>query len=88
MTVIGYIFLDTNRDELITLATQQEMLEAYARGLGLQFDELLVEQSYSPATPFVERTEGRPCWTMSLRVMRCLLFEPSGFWGHHRRRCD
>ncbi|HIP39969.1 MAG TPA: hypothetical protein EYG88_11415 [Desulfocapsa sulfexigens] len=59
MTTIGYVFLDTNRDELISLPVQQEMLETYAGGLGLQFDELLVEQSYSPATPFMERDEGR-----------------------------
>ncbi len=59
MTVIGYIFLDVSRDNLIPLSLQQQMLEEYAGELGLRFDELLVEQSYSPETSFMERAEGK-----------------------------
>jgi len=59
MTTIGYVFLDTNRDELISLVAQQEMLETYVKGQGLQLDELLVEQFCSPATPFMDRNEAR-----------------------------
>ncbi len=59
MTVVGYIFMDVDRDNLIPLAAQQKMLEEYAGETGLQIDELLVEQSYSPGTPFMERGEGK-----------------------------
>ena len=59
MTVVGYIFLDVNRDNLIPLAVQQQMLEEYAGEAGLRVDELLVEQSYSLETPFMERDEGK-----------------------------
>lgn len=59
MIRIGYVFLDANRDKLIPLAAQQQALEEYAGELGVRLDELLVEQSYSQETPFVERTEGR-----------------------------
>ncbi|MEA3467716.1 MAG: recombinase family protein [Thermodesulfobacteriota bacterium] len=59
MTVVGYIFLDVNRDNLISLAVQQQMLEEYAGEAGLRVDELLVEQLYSLETPFMERDEGK-----------------------------
>ena len=59
MTVVGYVFLDVNRDSLIPLAVQQQMLEEYAGEAGLRVDELLVEQSYSQETPFMERDEGK-----------------------------
>ena len=59
MTTIGYIFLDANRDELIPLEQQRLELQTYATELRLSFDELLVEQSYSPAIPLLERTEGK-----------------------------
>jgi DNA invertase Pin-like site-specific DNA recombinase len=59
MTTIGYIFLDAARDSLIPLAEQQQVLEDYAKGLGGMCEELLVEQSFSPATPLQERTEGK-----------------------------
>jgi DNA invertase Pin-like site-specific DNA recombinase len=59
MTTIAYIFLDAARDSLIPLAEQQQVLENYAKGLGRRCDELLVEQSFSPATILQERTEGK-----------------------------
>lgn len=58
MTTIGYIFLDANRDELIPLEKQRQVLQTYASELKLSFDEILVEQSYSPAIPLMERKEG------------------------------
>ena len=58
MTTIGYIFLDTNRDELIPLEQQRQVLQTYASELRLSFDELLVEQSYSAVIPLMERKEG------------------------------
>jgi len=59
MTVVGYIFLDVNRDNLSPLAEQQQLLEEYAGKAGLRINELLVEQSYSSGKPFMERGEGR-----------------------------
>jgi len=58
MTTIGYVFLDADRTALISLELQRHVLEAYADGLNLSCDELLVEESYSAAVPFQERTEG------------------------------
>ena len=58
MTTIGYIFLDVNRDDLIPLDQQRKELENYAQELKLSCDELLVEQSYSPVVPLIERKEG------------------------------
>lgn len=58
MTTIGYIFLDVNRDDLISLDRQRRAIEEYAQGLHLTCDELLVEQSYSPVVPLMERNEG------------------------------
>ena len=58
MTTIGYIFLDVNRDDLISLEQQRHAIEEYAHELNLPCDELLVEQSYSPVVPLIERNEG------------------------------
>jgi DNA invertase Pin-like site-specific DNA recombinase len=58
MTTIGYIFLDAVRERLIPLAKQQQVLENYAKNLGLKCDELLVEQSFTPVIPLQERTQG------------------------------
>lgn len=58
MTTIGYIFLDENRDALIPLEQQRQVLEEYAKGLNVSCNELLVEQSYSPVVPLAERDEG------------------------------
>lgn len=59
MTTIGYVFLDAARDLLIPLVQQQQVIEDYAKGLGLPCKELLVEQSYGVATMFQERKEGK-----------------------------
>ena len=58
MTTIGYVFLDVNRDALIPLEQQRQLLDEYAKELKLSCDELLVEQSYSPVVPLIERNEG------------------------------
>ncbi len=59
MTTIGYIFLDVERDQLISLARQQRELEEYARGMGKVCEELLVEESFAGSSIFQERTEGK-----------------------------
>lgn len=58
MTTIGYIFLDVKRDDLVPLEQQRRAIEEYAQELHLSCDELLVEQSYSPVVPIIERNEG------------------------------
>jgi len=59
MTTIGYVFLDVNRDALTPLEKQHQALETYAQKLNLTCDELLVEQSFAPVVPLLERNEGR-----------------------------
>lgn len=59
MTTIGYVFLDVNRDVLTPLDKQHQALEMYAEKLNMSCDELLVEQSFAPAVPLLERNEGR-----------------------------
>ncbi len=59
MTTIGYVFLDTARDSLVSLAKQQKVIEEYAGNLGKVCDELLVEQSFSAGTAFMDRKEGK-----------------------------
>lgn len=59
MTTIGYIFLDVNRDALTPLEKQRQALESYAQKLNLSCDELLIEQSFAPVIPLLERNEGR-----------------------------
>jgi DNA invertase Pin-like site-specific DNA recombinase len=58
MTIIGYIFLDVNRDDLISLEQQRHAIEKYAHELNLTCAEILVEQKYSPVVPLIERNEG------------------------------
>lgn len=58
MTTIGYIFLDIDRDALVPLERQRLAIEEYAQTLKLHCDELLVEESYSPAVPLIERKQG------------------------------
>ncbi len=59
MTTIAYVFLDVDRDRLISLAEQQKLLHEYAETLGLECDELLVEQLFSDSVPLRERIEGK-----------------------------
>lgn len=59
MTVIAYIFLDSDREALIPLAEQQEKLDAFAGGKNIRYTEVLVEQSCSVSLPFRERSEGK-----------------------------
>ncbi len=58
MTTIGYVFLDVERDALVPLERQRLVIEEYAKTLKLYCDELLVEESYSPAVSLMERKQG------------------------------
>ncbi len=57
MTIVAYIFLDTDRTVLIPLVKQQEQLEEYIRGLASHCSEFLIEEDCSSARPFRERKE-------------------------------
>ncbi len=59
MTTIGYVFLDADRDSVVSLARQQKVIEEYAGNLGKVCDELLVEQSFPAGTALMDRKEGR-----------------------------
>lgn len=59
MTVVAYVFLDSDRAELIPLAQQQEQLTAYVRGLDMHCQEFLIEENYASSVPFQERGEAR-----------------------------
>ncbi len=59
MTVLTYIFLDSDRRLLIPLAKQQEVLDAFAKRNNMHCTEVLVEQSCSVSLPFGERNEGK-----------------------------
>lgn len=59
MTIIAYLFLDTDRRTLIPLAEQQERLDAFASGQNMSYTEVLVEQSCPVSLPFRERSEGK-----------------------------
>ncbi|AGF79968.1 site-specific recombinase, DNA invertase Pin [Desulfocapsa sulfexigens DSM 10523] len=58
MTTIGYVFLDVERNALVPLERQRLVIEEYAKTLKLYCDELLVEESYSPAVSLMERKQG------------------------------
>jgi DNA invertase Pin-like site-specific DNA recombinase len=59
MTVIGYVFLDSERDTFVPMAEQQRLLEEYMAEMGRCCEELLVEESFSASTAFHERSEGK-----------------------------
>ncbi len=63
MTVVGYIFLDKDRAGLVPLAKQREAIESYAREMGVECHEWLVEEGYTSTVPLVERTEGEKLLT-------------------------
>ncbi len=59
MTTVAYIFLDTDREVLISLAKQQEQLEEYVQELEMGCREFLIEENYSCSMPFRERKEAK-----------------------------
>lgn len=59
MTIVAYIFLDTDRTVLIPLVEQQEQLEEYIRGLASHCSEFLIEEDCSSERPFRERKEAK-----------------------------
>jgi len=59
MTTIAYIFLDTDREILIPLVKQQELLGEYVQELEMVCREFLIEENYSCRVPFKERKEAQ-----------------------------
>lgn len=59
MTVFAYLFLAPSRDHRVSLAEQQEGINAFAHERGLQVDDVLVEEHQSLKTPLVDRPQGQ-----------------------------
>ncbi len=58
MSVFGYIFLALEKDQQVTAEEQQTALRSYAKSVGLELEELLVEEGLTLKRPFLERPEG------------------------------
>lgn len=58
MSVFGYIFLALEKEHRVPIEEQQTALCDFAKSIGLEMEELLVEEEASLKRPFKERTEG------------------------------
>ncbi len=58
MSVFGYIFFALEKDQQVAVEEQQTALCSYAKSIGLEMGELLVEEGTTLKRPFKERPEG------------------------------
>lgn len=58
MSVFGYIFLTLEKEHLVAVEEQQAVFCDYVQSVGLEMEEIFVEEGTSLKRPFKERTEG------------------------------
>jgi hypothetical protein len=58
MRVLGYIFLAQDKHHLVAESVQRAALQAYGRSLGLQLEEICIEESTPLKRPFKDRFVG------------------------------
>ncbi len=58
MAAYAYLFLAASKEQLVSLADQQQAIGACAERLGLIVDEVIVEEGQALRTPFGERPQG------------------------------
>lgn len=66
MSIFGYAFLSLEKEHLVTKEEQRTAIYNYAKKIGSEIEELVVEEGTSLKQPFKERIEG------SRLLQRCL----------------